>query len=129
VDPGTSKIGLAVVCKVDGKTHIEERDVVDFGEFVQRIRTMMDAHDLELIVVGNGTNSKRTLDAIRAELPSMATLVVDERDTSIRARERYWEYTPRRGWRRLLPSSLLVPSAPIDDFAAAILAERVLSVD
>jgi hypothetical protein len=63
---------------------------------------------------------------IREYLPSMGILVVDEKDTTFQARERYWEYHPRRGWRRLLPSTLQVPPDPVDDYVALILAERVL---
>ncbi len=43
------------------------------------------------------------------------------------ARERYWEHHRRRGWRRLVPSTMLVPPDPVDDFVAFILAERVLA--
>jgi hypothetical protein len=83
----------------------------------------------ELIVVGDGTKSKAIQAQIREAAPGMSLLVVDEQDTSIRARERYWEETPRRGWRRFLPSTLQVPPVPIDDFVAVILAERAIKVD
>jgi hypothetical protein len=59
-------------------------------------------------------------------MPSMGILVVDEKNTTLQARERYWEHNPRRGWRRFLPSTLQVPPADVDDFVALILAERVL---
>lgn len=129
IDPGIAKVGLAVVRRIDGKTQIEQRGVVEFESFTAKVREMIDAYNAEILVVGNGTNSKKTVEKIREDLPGASILVVDERDTSMRARERYWEYTPRRGWRRLLPSTLLVPPVPIDDFAAAILAESVLNVD
>jgi hypothetical protein len=82
-----------------------------------------------LIVVGDGTRSTLTQAVIREALPGKSLLVMDEQDTSIRARERYWVEVPRRGWRRLLPSSLQVPPVPIDDFVAVILAERALNVE
>lgn len=80
-----------------------------------------------MIIVGSGTSSKPLIAEIRAEMPSMAILVVDERDTSLQARERYWEHHRRRGWQRLIPSTLVPINEPIDDFAALILAERVLN--
>lgn len=83
----------------------------------------------EVLVVGNGTNSKSIQKLVRTALPALPLLIVDERDTSLRAREKYWEVTPKRGWRRLLPSSLLDPGKPIDDFAAVVLAERALRVE
>lgn len=129
IDPGSAKVGLAVVRKNNHGTHIEERDVVEVNSLVERLRTALDSHDPEMFVVGNGTNAKQIIDLLRQGFPAMPILVVDERDTSIRAREKYWEYTPRRGWRRLLPSSLLVPPVPIDDFSAAILAESALNIE
>ena len=56
----------------------------------------------------------------------MATLAVDETNTTLQARERYWEHHPKRGWRRLIPSTALYPPVPFDDYAALVLAERVL---
>jgi hypothetical protein len=56
----------------------------------------------------------------------MAILVVDEKDTTLQARERFWEHNRRRGWRRILPATLQVPPSPVDDYVAMILAERVL---
>jgi len=79
-----------------------------------------------LILVGSGTGSKRVLHIIRENFASMGILILDEKNTTLFARERYWEHNPRRGWRKLVPSSLQVPPVPIDDFAAFVLAERVL---
>lgn len=129
IDPGSAKVGLAVVRRADHSIHIEERAVVEIGQMIESLRTMTASHKADMFVVGNGTNAKKTVDLLRDAFPAMAILVVDEKDTSIRARERYWECTPRRGWRRLLPSSLLVPPVPIDDLSAVILAECVLNVD
>jgi hypothetical protein len=52
---------------------------------------------------------------------------VPERDTTRRARERYFADHPPRGWRRLIPLSLQTPSVPIDDYAAWIIAEQFLA--
>jgi hypothetical protein len=67
------------------------------------------------------------IQEIAEAMPSASVLLVDERETTLQARERYWEHNPRRGWRRLLPSSLQTPPEPVDDFVALILAERVLA--
>ncbi|KAA0228180.1 MAG: pre-16S rRNA-processing nuclease YqgF [Armatimonadetes bacterium] len=127
VDPGTGKCGLAVV-RTDGeKTEILARDICDVSGVGLRAHELVQAHNVQLAVVGNGTNSKAVQVALRESSPGLSLLIVDERDSSIRARERYWECTPRRGWRRLLPSSLQVPPVPIDDYVAVILAERAIS--
>jgi hypothetical protein len=79
-----------------------------------------------MIIVGSGTSSKETVEEIRAHLPSVGILIVDETGTTLRARELYWKHIPRKGWRRLLPASMQVPPDPVDDFAALALVERVL---
>ncbi|MBA3726646.1 MAG: pre-16S rRNA-processing nuclease YqgF [Armatimonadetes bacterium] len=129
IDPGSGKCGLAVVRKEDGIEEILHRRISQIEELGEDIIDIAASYDIDLIVIGNGTNSKQVQSKIRAALPGQAMLILDERDTSIRARERYWQHTPRRGWRRLLPSSLQVPPVPVDDFVAVILAERALSAD
>lgn len=127
IDPGTAKCGMALALRdANGKLHVPWRAVSPLENFVARIHEAHDVEPFSLIIVGSGTHSKPVVAAIRAEFPSMGILVVDEKDTSLQARERYWEHNPRRGWRRFLPSTLQTPPEPVDDFVALILAERVL---
>jgi RNase H-fold protein (predicted Holliday junction resolvase) len=125
IDPGTGKCGVAVLASGD----ILHRSVIDSARLIEELPVIARQYAIDLVVVGNGTNSKAIQSAIREALPGRALLIVDETDTTIRARERYWQHTPRRGWRRLLPSSMQVPPVPVDDFVAVILAERALKVD
>lgn len=128
VDPGSAKCGLAVVHRdAAGKLHVRWRRIVPVEDLPEAVREAHAIAPLALIVVGDGTRSQATVAAIRAASPSVGILVVDERDTTMHARERYWEHHPRRGWRRLLPATMQVPPEPVDDFVAVILAERVLS--
>jgi len=127
IDPGKSKCGLALVRR-DGESELH----LVWSSIAQRddvLAKLQEAHDIEaysMIIVGSGTTSKTLIHEIRAAMPSMAILVVDEKDTTLQARERYWEHNPRRGWRRLLPSTLLTPPTAVDDYAALVIAERVL---
>lgn len=127
IDPGRSKCGMALVRRVS-KTKVEVvwRAVVPRENLLQHVNQALSLAAFQMIIVGGGTQSNSVVAEIREEVPSLGILVVDERDTSLHARERYWEHNPRRGWRRLLPATLQVPPEPIDDFAALILAERVL---
>ncbi|MBS1704702.1 MAG: pre-16S rRNA-processing nuclease YqgF [Armatimonadetes bacterium] len=127
IDPGSSKMGMAVVRRVEPqKTEVLWRCVCSSEELEKHIDEARDQAPYSMVIVGNGTKSKEVVSRLREHMPSIGILVVDERDTSQQAREKYWEYNPRRGWRRLLPASLQTPPAPVDDFVAIILAERVL---
>jgi hypothetical protein len=113
----------------DDEMRILFREVCPVVGLAECLRRADAAHQPQTIIVGGGTNSKSIQTIVRDALPGKSLMIVNETDTTIRARERYWQHTPRRGWRRLLPSSLQVPPVPIDDFVAVILAERALHVE
>lgn len=128
VDPGFKKNGLALVRRDEkGSLTLLWRRIASREEVASAINQAAEIAPYEIMVVGNGTRSKETVDLLRADFPSAAILLVDETNTSQAAREKYWEHHPRPWWRRLLPSSLQVPPVEIDDFAALVLAERVLN--
>ena len=128
IDPGSSKCGMALVTRDSaGELTIVWRKIAETAQLLQRMRDAEDVHPYELVIVGNGTSSSQIVQTIRENVIGKPILVVDEKDTTLHARERYWINTKRTGWRRFLPATLQVPPEPIDDFAAYILAERVLS--
>ena len=127
VDPGSSKCGFALVRReADGALSMLWRGVFSKDELAKRIEEASAVAPFQMVIVGSGTRSRDIVNGIRAVLPSMGVLVVDEKDTTLQARERYWEHHKRRGLKRLLPSTMFVPPEPVDDFVALILAERVL---
>jgi RNase H-fold protein (predicted Holliday junction resolvase) len=54
-------------------------------------------------------------------------VAVEEQGTTLAARRRYFDDHPPRGWRRLVPRSLLLPPEAYDDYAAVLLAEAYLA--
>lgn len=127
IDPGTSKCGLALVKRDgEGKTTILWRAIAKTDGLIEHVDEAANIAPIEMFVVGSGTHSRPIVQRIRESRPAAAILTIDETDTTLQARERYWEHNPRRGWRRLLPASMQVPPQPVDDFVAVILAERVL---
>jgi hypothetical protein len=54
-------------------------------------------------------------------------MLVDERYTSLEARDRYWQMFPPKGITKLLPQGMRTPPRPIDDIVAILLIERYLS--
>lgn len=128
IDPGSVKCGIALVTRdAKGELQIKWRVIVKTSHLIEKMGEAKDLAPYELVIVGNGTNSSKVITAIREAWLGVAILVVDEKDTTLHARERYWMERQRHGWRRLLPATLQVPPEPIDDFAAFILAERVLT--
>jgi RNase H-fold protein (predicted Holliday junction resolvase) len=127
IDPGSAKCGLALVRRdTTGAIRMLWHEVVPTEAVPDKLLEAADTSPYQIVIVGAGTTSKELMKSIREKLPGAGMLQVDETNTTLQARERYWEYNPRRGWRRLLPATLQIPPVPIDDFAALILAERVL---
>ncbi len=122
IDPGTRKAGFAIV-EADGA--IVERGIEPVEELLSRARALASRHDIAAIALGTGTNA----NVLKAELAQLGVPVrlVDERETTLRARGLYFADNPPRGWRRLIPLGMQVPPRPIDDYAAVLIARRYLA--
>lgn len=64
---------------------------------------------------------------LRERWHDLHIVLVDERNTSLEARRRYYEDHPPRGIWRLVPRGLLVPKAALDGYAALLIVERYLT--
>lgn len=124
VDPGRSKCGVAVVRGNSKTSEVIHHSVVTKDILKENLRDLMIIHSPDLIVVGGSTGSKFAADQLStARCP---VEIVDEKFTTLKARERFFQENPPRGIMRLVPVSLLHPKMPYDDWAAVILAERRL---
>jgi RNase H-fold protein (predicted Holliday junction resolvase) len=121
VDPGREKCGFAVVDARDG---ILARGVVPTQTIGRVAKSLAAAHGPRIVVLGKGTAVRE----VRHQLDALAAPVelVPEANTTLRARRRYFEENPPRGWRRLIPLGLQTPPIPVDDYAAVLIAEDYL---
>lgn len=123
LDPGTRKCGYAVLRAVDEPPLA--LGIAPFDALAERLRAVLAATPATLAAVGRGTNAGAVVSVVR-EL-GLPYELVDERETTLRARARFFRDHPPRGWRRLVPRGMLLPNRPIDDYAALLIAERFLS--
>ena len=122
VDPGTRKCGYAVVERLGAPPLA--LGIAPLDEFRERLDTLRAAWPIEMVAIGHGTNASVVSAAVSdAGLPFV---LVDERETTLQARARFFVDHPPRGWRRLMPRGMLLPDRPIDDYAALLIAERYL---
>ena len=122
LDPGTRKCGFAVITELGAKPLA--LGIVPIEVLPERLREIAARTPIRLAAIGRGTNVATVAGAVR-EL-GIPVELVDEHETTLRARARYFEDHPPRGWRRLIPRGLLLPDRPIDDYAALLIAERFL---
>jgi RNase H-fold protein (predicted Holliday junction resolvase) len=122
IDPGTRKCGFAVLERL-GAPPVHLR-IVPLEGFAERLAEVLRAYPIERVAIGRGTNAATIVEAVRAT--GLPYGLVDEHETTLRARARFFDDHPPRGWRRLIPRGMLLPDRPIDDYAALLIAERYL---
>ncbi|MDQ2865569.1 MAG: pre-16S rRNA-processing nuclease YqgF [Candidatus Eremiobacteraeota bacterium] len=122
IDPGTRKAGYALV-EADGRPLLA--GIEELPSLERRLRELCTSHHIGVAALGTGTNA----EAVRRILKVVGVPVrlVDERETTLRARALYFADHPRRGWRRLVPIGMQLPPRPIDDYAAVLIARRYLA--
>lgn len=121
VDPGTKKVGYALVAEATGE--VRTQGIAAFAEFPAQVERLRALGSIAAIALGDGTNVAPVLALLQGLAP---VKLVDERDTTYRARRLYFADHPPRGWRRLLPLGMQVPPRPIDDYAAVLIARRYI---
>lgn len=119
LDPGRSKCGLVLA---DRRTESILEAAILPPAASRSLLQRWQQRGLGRIVLGNGTGSA-TWQVVLREL-ALEPILVDERGSTLAARERYWELFPVRGWRRWLPAGLRLPPRDIDDVVAQLLLER-----
>ncbi|MFM7278209.1 MAG: resolvase, partial [Microcystis aeruginosa] len=92
---------------------------------IERLVSLCQQYSIELLVMGNQTTSKSWLQKIAARITIPITLV-DERNSTLEARDRYWQMFPPKGLQKLIPQGMRLPDRPIDDIVAILLIERHL---
>ena len=122
VDPGTRKVGFAVL---DGEGRTHDLGIEMIADFGARVQGLLERWAFTAIAIGTGTNAR----SLGGELAAFGipVIYVDERETTLKARSLYFADHPPRGWRRLIPLGMQVPPRPIDDYAAVLIARRFLT--
>jgi len=122
-DPGRDKCGVAVA---DEKLTVHYHQVIASDEAIATIKQLSQKYTLNLIVMGNLTTAKTWHRKLVSNFEQIPILMVDENNSSLEARDRYWQIYPATGLKKLIPQSMRIPPRPIDDIVAILLIERYL---
>lgn len=123
-DPGRQKCGVAVM-GVDRRIYYHQ--VISSEETISTIASLRSQFPISLLVMGDQTSSKTWRQKLETDLSDpMRIITVDERNSSLEARDRYWQMYPPKGLTRLIPEGMRTPPRPIDDIVAILLIERYL---
>ncbi|MEH2291434.1 resolvase [Nostoc sp.] len=124
-DPGRDKCGLGVM-GLDRQLYYHQ--VLLAKEAIATIETLRQRFPISLMVMGDQTTAQQWRQKLYQELTEpLSIILVDERYTTLEARDRYWQMYPPKGLIKLLPQGLRQPPRPIDDIVAILLIERYLN--
>ena len=122
-DPGRDKCGLAVM-GLDRRLHYHQ--VVLAEEAIATILSLSQRFSIATLVMGDRTTAKQWKQKLSQNFTAVPIVLVDEHNSTLEARDRYWEMYPPQGLQRLIPRGFRQPPRPVDDIVAILLIERYL---
>ncbi len=124
-DPGKDKCGVAVM---GGDRTLLYHQVLVTIEVISKISDLCQQYNVSRIVMGDQTTSKQWQQQLATAFPDLPIDPIDERYSSLEARDRYWQMYPANFITKLIPQGMRQPPRPIDDLVAIILIERYLKL-
>jgi len=119
IDPGKYKCGLVFAEISEQKVYkaivLESEKLEDF------VKNLNTVEDISKIIIGNGTSSseiKKKLDFLKQEI-----VTFEEKNTTYRAKERYFELFPISGLKFLIPREIFIFNKNLDAISALIILE------
>jgi len=119
IDPGKSKCGL-VVAEISEKK-VYKAIILKSELLYNYVRNLIAAEDISQIIIGNGTTSreiKKKLNFLKKEI-----ITFEEKNTTYRAKARYFELFPISGLKFLIPREVFILNKNLDAISALIILE------
>jgi len=119
IDPGKSKCGLVLAEITEKKVY--EAIVVKSELLENYLRKLINTEKISQIIIGNGTTSreiKKKLNFFKKEI-----ITFEEKNTTYRAKARYFELFPISGWQFLMPREVFILNKHLDAISALIILE------
>jgi len=119
IDPGKFKCGL-VMAEISEKK-VYKAIILKSECLADYVRNLNTVHDITKIIIGNGTTSRE----IREELDFYKKEIVtfEEKNTTYRAKARYFELFPISGLKCLIPREFFILNKNLDAISALIILE------
>ena len=119
IDPGKSKCGLVLAEISEKKVY---RAIILKSELLENyLRNLITAEDIEQIIIGNGTTSGEIREKLHFFKKEIITF--EEKNTTYRAKARYFELFPISGLKFLIPREVFIINKNLDAISALIILE------
>ena len=119
IDPGKCKCGL-VLADLHHKK-VDQAVVLNTAFVPQYLKTLSNSENISKVIIGNGTTSKQNIEKLKFLKKEL--IVVEEKNTTFRAKKRYFELFPMRGLKNLLPKEIFIINKNLDAVSALIILE------
>ena len=119
IDPGKSKCGLVIAEISEKKVY---KAIILKSELLENyVRNLIAAEDISQIIIGNGTTSKEIKEKLIFFKKEIITF--EEKNTTFRAKARYFELFPISGLKFLIPREVFILNKNLDAISALIILE------
>ena len=119
IDPGKYKCGLVMV-DINQKK-VDQAIVIKTELLPKYVKNLKSVENISKFIMGNGTTSKQNIEKL--EFIKNDLIVFEEKNTTYRAKERYFELFPIKGLRILLPRDFFIINKNLDALSALIILE------
>jgi RNase H-fold protein (predicted Holliday junction resolvase) len=124
IDPGKSKCGL-VLAEINEKRIYVAR-VINSELLENYIKNLNNVEDISKIIIGDGTTSKETKQKLNFFKNEIITF--EEKNTTFRAKKRYFELFPIKGLKFLIPREVFILNKNLDAISALIILEDYFQI-
>ena len=124
IDPGKRKCGL-VLAQINEKK-VYEATVLNSEFLEDYIKNLNNVEDISKIIIGDGTTSKETKEKLNFLKKEIITF--EEKNTTYRAKKRYFELFPITGLKFLIPREVFILNKNLDAISALIILEDYFKV-
>ena len=119
IDPGKSKCGLVLAEISEKKVY---KAIILKSELLENyVRHLIAAEDISQIIIGNGTTSREIREKLYFFKKEIITF--EEKNTTYRAKARYFELFPISGLKFLMPREVFILNKNLDAISALIILE------
>jgi len=119
IDPGKSKCGLVLAEIIEKKVY---KAIILKSEFLENyVRNLITTEDIAKIIIGNGTTSREIKEKLYFFKKEIITF--EEKNTTYRAKTRYFELFPITGLKILIPREFFILNKNLDAISALIILE------
>ena len=119
IDPGKSKCGLVLADISEGKVY--EAIIIKSELIKDYVRNLNNLENISKIIIGNGTTSRQITEKLYFLKKEIITF--EEKNTTYRAKARYFELFPIRGLQSLIPREVFLLNKNLDAISALIILE------